>query len=260
MKKFRMTNKTVEIIRSFESYTLYQIQALMDIPKHGIKAGDFGGYLESEDLLSHEGSAWVKSSAKVFGNSNIQGDTLIEHYAEVNASALKGDIRISKFARLFDCHFTGTDFLITDKAKLTNVGFVGKGILIQDDAELENIYGRSPIKGLTVSGKAMLKHDKNMGIEGDGIFISDNALVSNASGISGRGIAIRDNAVLENGAGIKGDKVIMEDFCHVSGNLTLGDEVELRECVSLSVSIDDLFPKITDIELAGDRVYDITTL
>ena len=33
-----------------------------------IKKGDFGGYVESEKNLSHEGNCWVYDGAKVYGD------------------------------------------------------------------------------------------------------------------------------------------------------------------------------------------------
>ena len=49
--------------------TLYRIQALRDTGD--VKAGDLGGYIQSEDNLSHDGNAWVYDHGTVRGNGTV---------------------------------------------------------------------------------------------------------------------------------------------------------------------------------------------
>ena len=65
MKKYEFINETVE----FFGTNLYRIRALIDIPKAGVKAGDLGGFLQSEKNLSVSGNAWVYGDARVSGNA-----------------------------------------------------------------------------------------------------------------------------------------------------------------------------------------------
>lgn len=46
---------------------LYRIEALKDFGD--VKAGDLGGYIESEDNLSRDGNAWVGANTLVGGNA-----------------------------------------------------------------------------------------------------------------------------------------------------------------------------------------------
>lgn len=55
---------------------LFQIQAVTDFGDD-IKAGDLGGFVESEANLSHEGLAWVTLGSKVFGNARVFDNALI---------------------------------------------------------------------------------------------------------------------------------------------------------------------------------------
>lgn len=55
--------------------TLYRIKALRDFSD--VKAGDWGGYVESEYNLSQEGNCWIFWHAKVWGNIQITGDSII---------------------------------------------------------------------------------------------------------------------------------------------------------------------------------------
>jgi carbonic anhydrase/acetyltransferase-like protein (isoleucine patch superfamily) len=57
--------------------TLTRIRALKDLKGENgflIKAGDLGGYIESETNLSHFGTSWVHPDAVVYGNSEVKDD------------------------------------------------------------------------------------------------------------------------------------------------------------------------------------------
>lgn len=51
---------------------VYRIKALRDFGN--VKKGDLGGYIESEDNLSHEGTAWIYDDAEVYGDIQIDGN------------------------------------------------------------------------------------------------------------------------------------------------------------------------------------------
>ena len=83
-KKFRLdeTDRKMEYGRTF-----YRIVALKDFAD--VKAGDKGGYVESEDNLSHDGDAWIYDKAHVAGNAKVRdnaqvsGDTEIHGYTKL---------------------------------------------------------------------------------------------------------------------------------------------------------------------------------
>ena len=54
--------------------TLHRIKALIDIPGRGVKAGDLGGYIQSEDNLSQNGDCWVDGNGSVFDNGRVTGN------------------------------------------------------------------------------------------------------------------------------------------------------------------------------------------
>jgi hypothetical protein len=56
---------------------LYRIQAVRDIPMYGIRAGDKGGFVESENNLSHADSAWVADDARINGDAWVSGYTWV---------------------------------------------------------------------------------------------------------------------------------------------------------------------------------------
>lgn len=71
-----------------DSTILHRIKALVDIPRHGVKAGDVGGWLEYEENLSHDGDAWVSECGKVFDNAKVYGNALVSGLAEIRDNAL----------------------------------------------------------------------------------------------------------------------------------------------------------------------------
>ena len=65
MKKYELTSSCIKL----ESTKLFQIRALMDFSD--VRAGDMGGYIESEDNLAHTGNSWVFGNALVLGPDSI---------------------------------------------------------------------------------------------------------------------------------------------------------------------------------------------
>ena len=65
MKKYRLTDEKIIV----GCRTLYRIQALRDFGD--VKEGEFGGWIESEKNLSHEGNTWVSGDADIKHSSDI---------------------------------------------------------------------------------------------------------------------------------------------------------------------------------------------
>ena len=92
---------------------LHQIRALRDFAH--VKAGEFGGFIESENNLSHEGNAlvygdaqvsgdaWVYGDAQVFGNARVYGDAWVYGNARVSGNAqVFGNVRVFGDAYVYD--------------------------------------------------------------------------------------------------------------------------------------------------------------
>jgi len=80
MKKYKLTEE-------FSCYgrTFYRIRALRDFGC--VKTGDAGGFVESEDNLSHENLCWVSGDAWVSGNAQVFGDAWVSGNAQVYSNA-----------------------------------------------------------------------------------------------------------------------------------------------------------------------------
>ena len=68
---------------------LYRIEALKDFSD--VKAGDLGGYIESEDNLSHDGNAWVYDNACVRDNAWVYDNACVRDNAWVYDNACVRD-------------------------------------------------------------------------------------------------------------------------------------------------------------------------
>lgn len=101
MKKYELTEQTKEVF--LDEIVLRRIRALQDIPRHGVKAGDLGGWVQSESNLSQEGDCWVGDNAQVceralvcedagvFGTAQVFDDARVMGRAEIaGCSIVKG--------------------------------------------------------------------------------------------------------------------------------------------------------------------------
>src|SRR5690606_4584948 len=88
MKKFELvTDQYIEVL----GRKLFRIRALVSFGN--VKAGDIGGYVETESNVSQAGNAevfgdaWVSGNARVFGNAEVSGDAWVFGDAEVSGDA-----------------------------------------------------------------------------------------------------------------------------------------------------------------------------
>lgn len=75
---------------------LHQIQALIGIPRHRVKAGDLGGFVQSEHNLSQHGSAWIGGNARVWGKAQVVDEAFVYENAKIF-----GDVLVYENARIF---------------------------------------------------------------------------------------------------------------------------------------------------------------
>lgn len=80
-KKYILTDDVID----FNSHTLHRIKAVRDFDC--VKAGDLGGFIESEKNLDHDGAAWVTDSARVSDSARVTGDALVTDSARVSGAA-----------------------------------------------------------------------------------------------------------------------------------------------------------------------------
>ncbi len=82
MKKYELVAEdTIE----FFGIKLFRIRAVRDFG--AVKAGDLGGYVESEENLSHDGEAWVSDKARVFDKAQVLDKARVSDWAQVSGTA-----------------------------------------------------------------------------------------------------------------------------------------------------------------------------
>lgn len=81
MKKYEFTGETI----TDNGKVLHRIRAVRNF--NGVKKGQLGGYVESEDNLSHDGEAWVGDNARVYGNAVVCDNAKVFRNAQVFGNA-----------------------------------------------------------------------------------------------------------------------------------------------------------------------------
>ena len=80
-KKYKLTENYIERL----GVKLFQIQALVAFDT--VVAGELGGYIQSEEYLSHSGNAQVYDDAKVSSNAQVYDDALVSGDAWISGDA-----------------------------------------------------------------------------------------------------------------------------------------------------------------------------
>ena len=112
MKKFKLRR---DLAIDFYGHKLFRIEAVCDIEKQDVKAGDLGGYVEKEENL--DGDAWVSDDAWVYGDAQVYGDK-IERRADIcNITNQQYNITITPLHIKIGCQYHAKKawFNFTDK-------------------------------------------------------------------------------------------------------------------------------------------------
>ena len=153
-KKYKITN-----IQHPYDPKLFRIQALMDIPRRGVKAGDFGGFVESEDNLSQSGDCWigddgqaadqsrVDDNARVCGSASVFGDARVYGEALIHGNSIISDrVWVDGSAKVYG------NALVTDTATLKdNVHVFGNAKVCGNTSMYDNVhvFGNAKVCGNT---------------------------------------------------------------------------------------------------------------
>ncbi len=146
-----------------ETIELYRIRALTSFAD--VQAGELGGYIEKEDNLSQEGTAWVHGDAKVYGDARVSGNANVHGEAEVYGNArMYGSAEAYGNARLYDNAKAHGEAEIYGNAKVygqaeiyENAGVYGSA-RVHENARARgdaNVHGKTELRGeTTVPGRA----------------------------------------------------------------------------------------------------------
>ena len=180
-KKYELTDETIE----HNGHTLHRIRALRDFGS--VKSGQLGGFVESEDNLSHEGNCWIAGNAKVYGHGSVRRDASVRHRAEVYDDAIITDEAIVDYeAKVYGKATVTDNASISDHAKVYERAYVSNHALVYGNAKVlgstslsgfahvyehatvcdkakvygnANVYGHASVTDGSVNGHARIKGD-----------------------------------------------------------------------------------------------------
>ena len=189
--KYKLTEETLTLENG---KVLHRIQALKDFAD--VKAGDLGGWIESEFNLSQEGNCWVYDEAQVFEfarvvhnarvgyyskafrRASITGNAIIRDYAEVYGCAVVGEYaRVVGSAHIFDNACILGNAFIAGSARVYSWAIVKGNAYIKGYSRIHEyaivkeescIHGNVEVKGgITIKGSADLYGDAIASSMGD---------------------------------------------------------------------------------------------
>lgn len=158
-----MSDKKYEILKdqaiTMNGSTIYRIKALKNFGD--VKAGDIGGYVASEENLSHEGSCWVYDIAMVYHKAKVKDNTIVRGCAHVfNHARVMENAIVEGHARVSDDSTVFGNAQVKDNANVFGRGIVHGFAIVQDNAtvfEQARVYGETTIKDhAQVSGHIMV--------------------------------------------------------------------------------------------------------
>ena len=156
-KKYELTEETLE----WKGHILHRVKALRDFDY--IKAGNVGGWVESEDNLSQYGDCWISCEAKVYGDAKVFQNAQVYGFVW-----FFGNAKAYGAARIFDNAEIFGNTKIFDYAQVYNNAHVGGntevggnaevygGVLVCDEAKVYDnakIYGNVQVGGNAEIGR-----------------------------------------------------------------------------------------------------------
>ena len=118
------------------SITLRRIRAVKEFGF--IKAGDVGGWIESEKNLSHDDDAWVGGNARVNGNAWVNENAQVEGNAWVGGNAwIGGNARVKGNALLKGYVLVERNAIVDENALVEGSALVGGNAWIGGNARVK---------------------------------------------------------------------------------------------------------------------------
>jgi len=190
-KKYELVKN--DTVTTSNGETLYRIRALHDISP-GVYEGQLGGYIQSEDNLSHDGGCWVGDSARVSGVAGIVDNARVMGWAEVSGRVQAGDkVRIKGCAQIWggvrlsgraevdgDVQLGGNvvvcgDALITGKTRLFNDAYICSSAGIRENLDIfvfSDILGGDSGSTTMFRANRFCEHERGIMVKNAAFFVS----------------------------------------------------------------------------------------
>lgn len=178
MKKYKLTDRTIQRFGK----TLYQIQALKSFSN--VKAGDLGGFVESEANLAQDYDAWIYDNAvvcdeaRVFHNAKVRDEAIVKGKSQIyNSAIVQNRALVAGNADVFDRALVGGYAFVTGNSRVWGQSQVSGQAKVCGHAvitEQANIRGQACVYGMThicgtskifdinIGGKAVIRGNANI--------------------------------------------------------------------------------------------------
>jgi carbonic anhydrase/acetyltransferase-like protein (isoleucine patch superfamily) len=221
-----------------------RIVALIDIPRHNVKAGDMGGFITGERCLSHNDDAWVGGDALVsYRSSQKKNYSSVVGKALVTDDAVVIDSRVEEKAIVSGSSFVQNSLVSGQSSIEENARVVGSEVQYKAKVVGNAVVRRSLIEanatvlGDSVVGSSLLTGDATVGdkavvsssaLRGE-VFVYENAVVNNSHLLDTVRVTGRANI---QGSFITGtteitDAVMVETGCYIEGRSFLSGKLEV---------------------------------
>lgn len=198
LKKYQLTNPIIH-----NDQQLYQIKALRDFAD--VKAGDLGGFVMSEENLSHEGTCWIYDDAIATDHARVRDDALMASEATLKDYAILSDKATLDDSCTVSGHAIVKDnAIVSEYATISGHAIVSKRALVTDDAIIRD--------------QALVTDDtvvQNSAVISGNAQIKDHAFISGCAQVTDNAI-VEDKVTIINGTHIDG-------YAHLSGSYTFYD-------------------------------------
>ena len=178
-RKYEMTNITME----YEERTLYRIRALKDFSD--VKAGDLGGWVETEYNLSQEGNCWIYDEAKcmdnarMYHNSAMYNNSVMCDFSEMHGcSEMHNYSAMYDNSRMYNCSAMYHNSRMYNDSKMYNYSTMfdnsamyNNAVMLDNSKMFENsrMYRNSRLKNKeNLYGKLVTKVDRFIEINNTG--------------------------------------------------------------------------------------------
>ena len=126
-------------MKKYEINSEGRVVALRDFGD--VKAGEIGGFVESERNLIHDGNCWVFNDARVSGDALVYGDARVSGNAQVYGTArVSGDARISGNAQVYGTALS----VVSGNARVSGDARVSGNAQVSGNAR---VYGNARVSG-----------------------------------------------------------------------------------------------------------------
>lgn len=146
---------------TYDGRMLYRIRATEDMPWHGVKKGDLGGWVEHMGNIS--GRSWIADEAKVYHSARVESGASVSERAIVC-----GNARVRGTSKVYCCAVISGNAIIKDEA------FVHGNAEVLDAARITN--------NAVVCGNAVIREK---GAVGKNAWVSENAEVFGSAQLGG---------------------------------------------------------------------------